>query len=398
MKRWLLLLPTLAIVAAIVRGQIGPGDGGATLRLPGADAPKVQTPTNTTPFLPPAAANTRFALPPSNQTGVNKDIEITDKQGPWVIYAMSYTGPEAPKLAREFALELRSNPKLKLNAYVYNYGTAEKLKAYQKVQELRQKQADALRQAGVQGQIMSLPIRIEKIEESTGVLIDGNFKTREAALAVLKELRKVKLDEDFEKRVKLDVKMVLVEQQDKAAKGGASLARTEAMFINPFRTAFPARNPALPNEADKAPAFDPEEVKLMRKLNDKEKYSLFQVKKAFTLVIKTFNTQQVVVKNQQEADGFLDRFRKGKTLKDGQWEDTAGVYAHNLCEGFRNSGLAETYVLHAKYSSFVTVGSYDSVEDPRMTQMQDLLESRFRMEAYRPYELLVRPMPMPVPQ
>jgi hypothetical protein len=32
-----------------------------------------------------------------------------------------------------------------------------------------------------------------------------------------------------------------------------------------------------------------------------------------------------------------------------------------------------------------------------MTQMQDLLESRFRMDAYRPIDLLPRPAPMAVP-
>ncbi len=406
MKRWFLWLSMLAPVLGILavstsRGQIqGPGDGGATLRLPGAEpaAVRPQTPAidPASPFSPSLPKAPRIAQMPSNEIGINKDIEITDKQSPWVITAMSYSGAEAPKLAREFAMELRNNPKLKLNAFVYNYGTAEKRKEYERVQELRKTQEVALKQAGVQGQIMPLRVRTIKIEEQTGVLIDGGFRTREEALEALKKLRKIDLDpKDLSQRVQLDVKVALLEEKN--GKGEVKLGANEAVFINPFTRAFPARNPALPHEHE-APPVDPEDVKLMRKLNEQESFSLFQVKKPITLVVKQYNTQQVLVKSKQEQDGFLERFRKGLTLKNGQWEDHAAVNAHNLCDAFRKSGLAETYVLHTKYVSIVCVGGYDSGADPRLTQMQNHLESQFRMDGYRPYDLMPRPLPMAVPR
>lgn len=414
MKRWFLWLslftPVVGVLAVSTsRGQIqGPGDGGATLRLPGAEpAPVRPQPMPTaldpaSPFSPAAPKVTRVALPPSNANDINQDIEITDKHSPWVIYAMSYAGPDAPKLAREFAMELRNNPKLKLNAFVYNSGAAEKQKEYQRVQELRKTQKEALEKAGVTGQIMELRVRTIKIDEQTGVLIDGGFRTREEALAALQKLRDLTKDkafnEQFAKNVKLDLKVAILEEKDKKSESGIRIGEAEVVTINPFTRAFPARNPARQHEADTTPAIAPEDVKLMRKLNEQESFSLFQVKKPITLVIKQYNTQQVLVKNKAEQDGFLDRFRKGLTLKNGQWEDHAAVNAHNLCEAFRKSGLAETYVLHTKYNSIVCVGSYDNAEDPLLTRMQNHLESRFRMDGYRPYDLMARPLPMAVPR
>lgn len=423
MKRWLLLLPILVAVVAVGRaqfptpqpGDLGPGEGGATLKLPGADPspPQGKIPTapaggppapwnGATPFTPlsPTPGSVRVALPPSNQVDINKDIEITEKQAPWVIYAMSYSGPEAPKLAREFAMEMRNNPRLKLNAYVYNYGAKEKLREYQRVEELRKTQLEALQKAGVKGEVMPLRVRTMKIDEQTAVLIDGGYRTREEALAALQQLRKLTTDktfsEEFVKRVKLDLKVAILEEADKKAKAGVRIGEAEVVVVNPFTRAFPARNPAYPQE--QTAQIDEKDVKLMRKLNEDEPFSLFKSKKPMTLVIKQYNTQQVMTKNKKEDDTFLARFRQGLTLKNGEWQDDAAVNAHNLCDAFRKSGLAETYVLHAKYCSFVTVGGYESLEDPRLIQMQNFLESRFQHEAYRPFELMPRPAPMAVPQ
>lgn len=396
-------------------GDLGPGAQGATLRTPGLESPSPQAP-NPGVGRPATPANvmgpwnsqvrTGTATPgstwvaqlPSNQVDINKDIEITDQQGPWVIYVMSYAGPEAPEFAREFVSELRKN--LKLNAFVYNYGAAEKRREYERVQKLKQQQIDALHKAGVkEGQIMPLRIRAVKIDEQTGVLIDGGYRTRADALAALTKIRALasskKFDpKTFSERVKLDVKIAL--KEEKSAKGDVLVREGEALYINPFTRAFPARNPAL--KQDQVPEMDDIDIKLLHKLNAQDPLSVIKTKKPFTLAIKQYNTQQIMVRNNQEAEGFLDRFKKGLTLVNGEWMDQAAINAHDLAEAFRKSGLAEAYVLHAKYCSYVTVGGYDRVDDPRLEKMQTFLEARFRDEAYRPYALFPRPAPMAVPR
>src|SRR5262249_35096700 len=149
----------------------------------------------------------------------------------------------------------------------------------------------------------------------------------------------------------------------------------QAVLVNPFVRAFPARNPVL--EHDRTPEMDPVDVKLLQKLNQEEVFTVLKTRKPFTLVIKQYNTQQIVACNKKEAEGFLERFSKGLTLDPikKEWSDQAAQSAHDLCDAFRKSGLAETYVLHAKYCSYVTVGSYDSVQDNRLTVMQNFLES-----------------------
>ncbi len=158
------------------------------------------------------------------------------------------------------------------------------------------------------------------------------------------------------------------------------------------------RNPAVTPEQAAAAEIDPVDLKLMHTLNANEPLSLFQVKKPFTLVIKQYNTQTVIVRSKAEERTF-DRVRQSLAFKSGDW---AGLRRHlrpqPAADALRKSGLAETYVLHTKYSSFVTVGAFDSIEEPRMKQMQDFLESRFQMNEYRPIQYsLERPAPMAVP-
>ena len=418
MKRSIIILAIFAACVGVVveqtgRGQpgdIGPGEKGATLRLPGSEAPSAPTPSAPTPGAPlrpvaspfgaspfspgmPASGGKKVAELPSNEVDINKDIEITEKHGSWVIYVMSYSGPDAPKLAREFVVELRNT--FKLNAYVFNYGAAEKRKEYERVQKAKNDQIEMLQKAGLKGDYMPLPVRAVKIEEQSGVLIDGNYQTREEALTGLKKLRAMDM-KDFAKRVQLDVKVAILEHKDKSAKSGMRVGEAELVVLNPFARSFPARNPQL--KSDETPQMDSKDVELMRQLNKQEPLSVLQTRKPLTLAIKQYNTQQIIVKNKTEQDGYLDRFRKGMTLKNGEWADQAAQNAHDLAEAFRKSGLAETYVLHTKYCSFVTVGGYDSVEDSRLVQMQTFLESKFQMDAYRPYDLFRQPRPMAIPR
>jgi hypothetical protein len=416
MTRWLWIFAVLAVVGVVVndtsRGQVptaqaprdlGPGEQGATLRLPGMDPgpapgkpvvpPNLQGLWNPSASPYPAALHAgaaKVALPPSNPVNINKDIEITPEAGQWMIFVMAYTGPKAPEMARKFVAVMRGH--YKWNAYVFNYGAAEKRKEYERVQKIRQEQSDALKKEGLKADI---PIRVAaiRIDEQTGVLI-GGYKTPDEAMNALKKLRMLDA-KDLVGKVDLDTVHVAPVEENNLAKG-VKVTDSDSAYVNPFNKAFPARNPTLPKET---PGSTTEaDLKFLRKINAGEPLSLLQCKKSWTLVIGQFNMQYKTFDDAREAKGFLERFNKGFLLKGGAWEDMTAHNAHNVAEGLRKGGL-EAYVLHAKYCSYVTVGGFDKVEnDPQLTAMQRWLETRLSSDAYRRPELFPHPMPMAVPR
>ena len=412
MKRWFWVPAFLIAIGILVHqtsrgqvpgskpGEVGPGAGGATLKLPGYDSP---TPPSDKPAVPdslkgmwntsafpkkPADANaSKIALPPSNQNDINKDIEITPAAGNWMIFAMAYTGPKAPEMARRFVAVMRGH--YKINAYVFNYGAKEKQEEYERVEKIRKEQNDALARAGLKSDV---PIRIAamKIDEQTGVLV-GGYKSRDEAMKALEKFRKLDPNALLENKVDLDTKFV-IELDGKQ--------RKEAVAVNPFTKAFPSRNPTIDPEKNSG---DPEaDLRFFRKVNEGEPFSLLKCKKPYTLAVKQFNMQYKTMnggkEGTKEAMTFLERFEKGLTLgKDRQWEDVAANNAHNMAEYFRKSGLNEAYVLHSKYCSFVTIGTYESPTDPRLVSMQNYLEGHFKTDTYRQADMFPRPMVMPVP-
>ena len=416
MKRWLWMLAVVTIAIGIVvhntgRGQVpgtkppvdvGPGAGGATLRVPGLEPTPTPSPysgsdkppipdslkslwnpsSSPNPAIKPGG--TKIALPPSNHIDINKDIEITEKVGQWMIFAMAYAGPKAPEMARKFVIVMRGH--YKWNAYVFNYGAKEKQAEYERVEKIRRDQVEALQRAGLKADV---PIRVPaiRIDEQTGVLV-GGYKTRDDAMDALKKLRKLDPKGLVDNLVDLDTKFV-IELDGKA--------RREAVYVNPFLKAFPARNPTVPQEQF---ASNPEEeMNFLRKVNSGEPFSLLQCKKPFTLAIKQFNMQHKTMDSASgdKAKDFLEKFDKGFFHKIRPWEDMTAHGAHNLAEAMRKAGVPETYVLHCKHCSYVTVGGYENVNDPQLVAMQNFLESRFKMDTYSRLELFPRPIPMPVP-
>ena len=67
-------------------------------------------------------------LPATPPVDINQDLAVTKELGPWMIFIHSYSGPDAPTLARTMALELRTTHKLP--AYVFNYVAEEKRKEF----------------------------------------------------------------------------------------------------------------------------------------------------------------------------------------------------------------------------------------------------------------------------
>lgn len=405
MRRWVWVVAIgLGAVAAPGMAQdIGPGAGGATLRLPGMDAPAVPTPV---PGLPPglqnawnpAAGAPRVAVPPSNRVDINKDITITPEVGPWTILVMSYTTPrdnpglDAAQMAREFVTEWNTNPnyaKFKLKAHVFNFGAEEKQQEYERVQKVRQKQIEELTKLGVDGRTMPIRIPTIHIDEHTAVLL-GGFKDADAAAEVVQKIRKLPTPDP--NRVKLDRLLGAIYEPDQPMRGGSVLAHGD-QYSNPFAKAMPVRNPtAARGNFGMSPA---EELKYLRGINSKETLSLLAAKKPFTLCVKQYNSQYKATTDEKDAERFVNQLLS-TSKRSGEWKDYAYQNAHNLADGLRKAQL-EAYVLHCQCCSYVTVGNYATPQDPELVQMQRFLETYFKNPNLQVLDMFERPVPMKVP-
>jgi hypothetical protein len=141
-------------------------------------------------------------------------------------------------------------------------------------------------------------------------------------------------------------------------------------------------------------------LKYLRKINDGEPYSLLQCKRPFTLAVKQFNTQFQTFDTSvgKGEKGLLERIGMVRIRAGKQGEDMTAHSAHELAKQLRNYNL-DAYVLHCRYCSYVTVGAYDGLEDPRLRSMQNEMERFFKNAPFNDPQLgmMPRPAPMPVP-
>ena len=134
----------------------------------------------------------------------------------------------------------------------------------------------------------------------------------------------------------------------------------------PFSRAFMTVNPLWEGEVR-----DTKEDNFITELNSGQKYSLLQSKSKYTMVVATFHGSSVIqVGNSQtsKAVGFFNT-HFGKSL------DDCAENAMLLTDKLRNAkkyGYDTNYdawVYHDKYKSIVTIGSFDSKDDPRIRTM-----------------------------
>jgi hypothetical protein len=138
----------------------------------------------------------------------------------------------------------------------------------------------------------------------------------------------------------------------------------------------------------------------LKQYNAGETYSLLKNPKPFTLVIKAYKGE-AVIQSQATSKSFAEIVG----MKFGSVHNANGNEAHTDVEYLRNKQLGfEAYVLHTEYNSYVTIGGFDSADDPRLGQ----LKQYYFKELTRPgsglnqlhmkVQFLTDPMPMPVPQ
>ncbi len=359
MKRWTLALVGLALVAGLVfctSAGTGLAQQGGQGFPNNPFAPPSQ-PGN--PFLPGgsgAAGNSPAASSnsaPRDGPPPNADIAIKSADGEWVICLIVYRGPEAHQMARQFVSVLRGKD-YGLWAYIYDY--TPELRKQQEM--LRQEQIEKYRAAfKMMGQAPppTLKIRVQKInvEDEVAVLV-GGFKDQASARKMQNEMR------DPQRYKMPDPSKV---QMDKYFSGALEAKiKVQDEYISPFSRAFVARNPALP-KVNNQPEWD---MNVLRSLNQDESFSLLKCPKKITLMVREYRLPVYIQPAGMSSSAQKNNLSGSMTAE----KDAALQNAHGLAGKIRTQAKLDAYVLHDRTASYVTIGGFDSMEDPRLRETQ----------------------------
>ena len=235
----------------------------------------------------------------------NKEYRLTEMEGPYLIFAAAFSGPNAQQDAHALALELRKT--YKWNAFVY-----EKNFVFDAAKDLKQARNPY---TGTRASYMNPG------GESEFAVLIGNFSSLE--------------DRQFEKTLD-DVR----KSQPESLKGKRS-----TMSI---AMAFGLANPMLPADHQRGGVDT-----FIVSINKDRPYTLLRNPRRYTVQIATF-TGHVI------PDSVLNTLPVANAGKMSELEK-GELAAAKLCKALRERGV-EAYEFHDRYGSIVTVGSFDQYE------------------------------------
>ncbi len=260
------------------------------------------------------------------------ELQLKAENGPWLILASSFDGPEAQQKATELAKELRQKHRLK--AYVLP-------KQFDYSQTVQGSGYDS------QGRQKKMKYADDRKVDGYGVLV-GDFDSLDHP--ILKEtLKKVK---------SVHPASLTGKEEDKVKTSGTVAAyrdwfgkknkKEEADSAGPMKYAFVTKNPLLPEDFFQPPKVD----KFIKSLNQQVENSLLDCKSRFTVRVATFRgLENVVIGNS-----------KSKSDSDAVTEslEAAAQNAHLAASVLRKAGY-EAYEFHDRNMSIVTVGGFENL-------------------------------------
>ena len=252
----------------------------------------------------------------------NKEYVLTEVEGPYLILAAALSGPTARQDANTLVLELRS--KHRWNAYVFEKNFA------------RDANKDFGQTRGTMKYINQGSTQFVVLVGNFPSLEDNQFKR------TLEEVRKV---------------------QPESLKGKTSVAAFS------FPNAYGLANPMLPQEHQHGVVDH-----FIAEINKDSDYSLLRNPRRYTVQIVAFTGRVVVdpkdIRAIEEGRNSFDR--------DVSTLEFVGQRATELCKFLRDRGV-DAYEFHDRFSSIVTVGSFDQpgkqmpngtmVPDPHIQQI-----------------------------
>ncbi|MFO0905357.1 MAG: hypothetical protein U0939_20280 [Pirellulales bacterium] len=263
----------------------------------------------------------------------NKKYELTEKNGPWMVYATSFSGEGAESQAHELVIELRQ--RFKLPAYVhkqhYDYTesvTGLGIDRYGAARKMKHQNAKAY----------------DEVAVLVGNYQDLDDPELQKALQTIKYARPDALD---------------ITKKNKSAQRYAGW-RYYAQLVSPkeeqktkglMGNAFATRNPIRPDENKGTGGLDP----LVVEMNKDAEFSLLKNRGRFTVKVATFKGITTMKLDE------IERLENGSMQS--KLEDAA-YKAHKLAAALRAKGV-EAYEFHDVNESCVCVGSFASVGTPR---------------------------------
>ncbi|MGI8981737.1 MAG: hypothetical protein ACR2FY_21115 [Pirellulaceae bacterium] len=299
----------------------------------------------------------------------DKDYELTESHGPWMIMCTSFTGGvNAEEQAHNLVLELRQ--KYRLQAFVYrkhfDMGAPEiglGINRFGGAKVMRNRNAYK--------------------RDEIAVLV-GNFHSVdqpeiERALQNIKTMQPETLNPEKTGEKSLQTWATI---RGMYRETGKLLKKKEK---GPMGAAFVTRNPLLPEEFFAAKGLDP----FIVELNQGVKYSLLKCPGKYTVKVASFRGVESM--KPKEFDQLA-----GKPYKTNQRDyegmakiDIAWDKAGRLTKALRDKGV-EAYEFHDRTESMVCIGSFDSVGDPRDDGKIEINPGIHRlMETYGPVKKLI---------
>jgi hypothetical protein len=297
-----------------------------TVLLTPASLPQTNAETSWTRFIP-------FNRVEADSGG---DYTLQQEHGPWLILAATFAAKEgAEEQARELVLELRK--RFKLEAYI-------DAREFDFTETLQGKTID--RYTGGPARMKYANFSHHK---SFAVLV-GNFESFDdpelpATLNKIKHARPDCLD--LSKREWSAQRFIGLRELQRRMNTDPAKQRK-----GPMGNAFVTRNPHLPDEYFAPTGLDD----FVISLNQNVKYSLLNNPKAYTVKVASFGGKDTM--NVQEIETIKRTGRVSDKL------EVAADQAHRLTMALRARGV-EAYEFHDRLESIVTVGSFESVGEPR---------------------------------
>lgn len=385
----LLLLAGLLAAGMLTSPARGRPDDFGVLRTTPSSPPPATSPGLPRGVEPPSGYGLpRGVEPPEGPTPVHNPFPITPAAGPWVVCAAHYSGPDGFELARQVANILRTHHRLP--AYIFNHGDEERRKQDAEWEALKKRYPDAQFRRR----------RVCKTTLSSYAVLIGGYKDFAAATAALPRVRHLPMPE-----LKLESGRVPYEYlhytEPTPDRKGMVVKKSP---VNPFTQALVVRNPTAPAGDTARPKWDP----FWKKLNAGEEYSLLRNPRKYTLVVKQYHGSSVIqtsgttpAASKAASGGLLGMIGLGGSRQVTPLE-AANAQAHELAKFLRGRQFGfESYVLHMRTGSAVTVGGFDSPNDPAINGVLRRLNSiKFNggMQGADPIGLMPIPQMIEVPR
>ena len=299
-----------------------------------------------------------------------KKYKLTKAHGPHMIMVTSLKGTttEEHRAAEEAANELVYELRLKgIPAYVYKRGAiVDRIESVD-----RRGQASRKIVAQQRPEIAVLAGNYDEIDEET-----RTGKIANTTLAFIKRFRPVVLKKHAEL---LDA---AAEQINDKFDGAGFKGKQQ---YGPLYKAFIATNPLLTPQEVAARHKNP----LLQKLNLGQENSIAENPGQYTLVVATFEGKSTIKPTRATELDNVIKEGTSQFMKQASSLDDAAYLAWLLAKTMRSQTGKPAYVFHDRFRSVVTVGAFNSPDDPAIKELTDKFKAKYKRDQNTKREVLV---------